>query len=102
MRGSAGRAVLPSDEGVPVSTFRMEPPALQPVSENCEDLNIAELIAKFHEQSLGTYGWLRITAELQFGSPGSPQAIRTTEARTQPGQGDTPTQHERIHYNQGW
>lgn len=38
-----------------------------PSAKTVQDVDLAELIVKIHDQSFGTYGRLRITAELQLG-----------------------------------
>lgn len=32
-----------------------------------DDAELRELVTKIHDQSFGTYGWLRVTAELRLG-----------------------------------
>ena len=38
-----------------------------PSAKESDDMDFVELIAKIHDQSFGTYGRLRVTAELQMG-----------------------------------
>lgn len=38
-----------------------------PTAKMADDADLAELIAKIHDQSHGTYGWPRVTAELRLG-----------------------------------
>ena len=38
-----------------------------PTAKMADDADLAELIARIHDQSHGTYGWPRVTAELRLG-----------------------------------
>ena len=44
------------------------------------DRELGDLIVKVHDASFGTYGVLRVTAELRARPPGQPQTCRTPDA----------------------
>jgi transposase InsO family protein len=69
-----------------------------PTTKMADDIELAELIVKIHDQSHATYGRPRVTAELRLGlGRAEPQTRVTPDARAQPAGHHPPATHEGLH-----
>ena len=91
---------MSSDEGVEVGVLRLAP-SRRPTRRRgwLADREFGDLIVKIHEQSFGTYGWRRVTAELRLGlgREVNHKRVATADARTRPARCHPPPPLEGLH-----
>ena len=59
--------MLSHDEGLTIGVYAWRQRQANPTPRMLADAELGELIGKIHDQSYGTYGGLRVTAELRLG-----------------------------------